>query len=353
MTESKRCEHRGKMLARMAIVGMFGLCLSTSATVSSDLISTETTVVMLRPDAMAGHAADAAPIAESNGFTVITRPVQLGNSGALTQARQSAPDVEIDEFSSERRGMIDAEDVLQASLLRSNGSEIVTVVPKKRAESWFTPESATPQPTTTANHETAIDAPRMTRDVLLADVMEAFAEGDYSGGLDLDLEYVFENLSESPDRFEALSAKLNDSFEAAPVMRPQYIGELHCLAEAIYFEARGEKAAGQQAVAEVIINRVKSDKFPDKICEVVAQGGNNKNKCQFSFNCDGLPESISEKDAYAEIRLLAFRAIQSEIKPVAGGATYFHATRVNPRWAGVFEKTAEIGSHVFYQERIN
>ena len=354
VTESKRCEHCEKMLAQIVVVGMSAFCLSASAAVSSDLISTETTVVMLRPDAMAGLAANAEPNVDGNDFAVITRPIQLGNSGSLTVAKQSVSDFGISELSLERLSIINAEEVLRAPRLLPSGSEIVAAVPKRRTESLFILDNAAPRSSTIANHETPADVPRMTRDTLLADALEAFAEGDYSG--DFDLEFAFDNLSEFPEGVEALVAKHDASFEAAPILpilRPQYFGELHCLAEAIYFEARGEKALGQQAVAEVIINRVKSDKFPDKICEVVTQGGSYKNKCQFSFNCDGLSEAISEKDAYAEVRMLAFRAMQGEIKPVAGGATYFHATWANPRWAGVFEKTAEIGSHVFYQERIN
>ena len=353
MTESKRCGHRGKMLAPMALMGMSAFCLSASAAVSGDLISTETTVVLLRPDVMASLAASAAPNVEGDGLAVITRPVQLGIPGSQTEAKQRVSDFEMDQLSLGEPSIIDAREVLQTPRLRPSEPEIVAAVPKRRPESLLISESAAPQPSTIANHEAAADMPRMTRDMLLADALEAFSEGDYSGDLDFDLEFAFNNLSEIPEGSEAFAAEHEVSFEAAPVLRPQYFAELHCLAEAIYFEARGEKAAGQQAVAEVIINRVKSDKFPDKICEVVTQGGNYKNKCQFSFNCDGLPEAISEKDAYAEVRMLAFRAMQGEIKPVAGGATHFHATWANPRWAGVFEKTAEIGSHVFYQERIN
>ena len=341
MTESKCCAHCGKMLAQAAFLGVSAFCLSTSATVSSELISAETTVVMLRPDAGTSFASGAAPYVDADVSVVFTRPIHSENLEASTEARQSGSVFETDEFSLAQSGSFNAEEILQAPRLQPRDSETVAFVLKKRSNSSFISKSASPKPLTIANHEAAA-VPRMTKDVLLAYALEEFAEGDYSGELDLDLELVFENLSESPD-----------GFEAAPVLRPQYFGELRCLAEAIYFEARGENAAGQQAVAEVIINRVNSDKFPDRICEVVTQGGSNKGKCQFSFNCDGLPESISEKDAYAEVRMLAFRVMQGEIKPVAGGATYFHATWANPRWAGIFEKTAEIGSHVFYQERIN
>ena len=341
MTESKCCEHRGKMLAQTAFLGVSAFCLSTSATVSSELVSAETTVVMLRTDEGASFASGAAPNVDTDVSFVFARPIHSENLGASAEARQSGFDFETNELSLAQSGIFNADEILLAPRLRPSGSETVAFVLKNRSNSSFISESASSKSSTIANPEAAA-VPRMTKDVLLAYALEEFAEGDYSGNLDLDLELVFANWSESPD-----------GFDAAPVLRPQYFGELHCLAEAIYFEARGENASGQQAVAEVIINRVNSDKFPDRICEVVTQGGSDKGKCQFSFNCDGLPESISEKDAYAEVRMLAFRAMQGEIKPVAGGATYFHATWANPRWAGIFEKTAEIGSHVFYQERIN
>lgn len=70
--------------------------------------------------------------------------------------------------------------------------------------------------------------------------------------------------------------------------RPADYGDLQCLAEAIYFEARGEGSRGWQAVAEVIQNRVESRDYPNTICGVVGQGAHRKNGCQFSFNCDGL-----------------------------------------------------------------
>lgn len=353
VTDSKRCVRRGKMFAPAALAGMSAFCLSASAAVASDSISMEPTVV-LRPDAMTGLVANATHGVESDDFVVITRPTQLGNSKLLTETKQNAPEIRMEELPPKRPGMIlYAGEVLKDPPLRPNVLEIVGTVPIKRTELLLALDAAVPQPTAIAIQEAAADVPRMTKDTLLADVLEAFAEGSDSGYSDINWEFASKDLSEAPDQFETWADVRVNSFEAAPVLRPNYFGELHCLAEAIYFEARGEKKVGQQAVAEVIINRVKSDKFPDKICEVVSQGGSYRDKCQFSFNCDGLPESISEKDAYAEVRMLAFRALQGEIKPVVGEATHFHATWANPRWASVFEKTAEIGRHVFYHEQVN
>ena len=137
----------------------------------------------------------------------------------------------------------------------------------------------------------------------------------------------------------------------APVHRPSDYGDVRCLAEAIYFEARGESRQGWQAVAEVILNRVESRSYPDTVCAVVSQGAPSKNQCQFSYNCDGLRETIAEREIFGEIRELAQRLLRGDVKPIAGGATHFHARSVRPRWSERFELTAVIGRHLFYQQR--
>jgi len=92
-----------------------------------------------------------------------------------------------------------------------------------------------------------------------------------------------------------------------------------CLSEALYFEARGESLKGQIAVAEVILNRVDSRKFPSSVCAVIRQGTGRKYACQFTYTCDGLPEHIRD------------------------------TTAVNPRWARVFQRTTRHGVHLFYK----
>src|SRR5688572_19337306 len=78
--------------------------------------------------------------------------------------------------------------------------------------------------------------------------------------------------------------------------------ELRCLAEGIYFEARGEPLRGQLAVGRVILNRVASDAYPNTICDVVYQNDHMRNRCQFSFACDGKPDTIAEYDSWYNIR---------------------------------------------------
>ena len=121
-----------------------------------------------------------------------------------------------------------------------------------------------------------------------------------------------------------------------------------CLAEALYFEARGEPALGQFAVAEVIINRAESDDFPDTICKVVNQGTGKKWRCQFTYTCDGLPETINDQAAWEMVGKVARLAMDGEAKELTSGALFYHTKAVNPNWAEVFFRTTTIGAHHFY-----
>lgn len=123
-----------------------------------------------------------------------------------------------------------------------------------------------------------------------------------------------------------------------------------CLAKALYFEARGESVKGQFAVAEVILNRVDSGKYPNSVCGVVNQGANRRNGCQFSFACDGRSDAIREKAAYARAAKIARLMLDGAPRELTGGATHFHTTAIRPRWAKRFPNTAKIGSHLFYRQ---
>lgn len=129
--------------------------------------------------------------------------------------------------------------------------------------------------------------------------------------------------------------------------------DLACLAEAMYFEARSENIAGKVAVAEVILNRRDSPLFPDTICEVVHQGYNpvspRLHRCQFSYYCDGKPETVGNKEEYESIRALAWGMLRGGTRPLTAGATYFHATYVKPSWARKMEEVRTVDTHVFYR----
>ena len=121
-----------------------------------------------------------------------------------------------------------------------------------------------------------------------------------------------------------------------------------CLTEALYFEARSETLEGQFAVGEVILNRVDSRKFPNSVCGVVTQGAHRLHACQFSYNCDGKAEYFSEARAYARSGKLAKLLLDGRARVLTDGATYYHTSAVNPSWSRSFTKTAQIGTHIFY-----
>lgn len=125
---------------------------------------------------------------------------------------------------------------------------------------------------------------------------------------------------------------------------------LTCLSEALYFEARGETVKGQFAVAEVIMNRVKSSRYPDTVCGVINQGTGRKFACQFTYTCDGRKEVITEKKTYERLRKIAKLMLSDMEKPLTNGATHYHTKSVNPKWSRAFPRTATIGYHHFYRE---
>ena len=123
-----------------------------------------------------------------------------------------------------------------------------------------------------------------------------------------------------------------------------------CLAEAIYFEARSESHDGQRAVAEVILNRVDAKRWPNSVCNVIAQGSHRRHKCQFSYNCDGQPEHITEPRAYALAVKLARDVMSSDQRPLTRGATHYHTVAVSPRWSRQLTRVVRIGTHLFYRD---
>jgi hypothetical protein len=127
--------------------------------------------------------------------------------------------------------------------------------------------------------------------------------------------------------------------------------ELDCLAQAIYFEARGEPHDGQLAVAQVVLNRAGSKHWPDTVCGVVYQNQNWRNRCQFSFACDGQPERIRDQASWRRSVAVAQQFAQGYVHENVGGATHYHANYVSPGWARAFSKIEQIGKHIFYRSR--
>jgi|TARA_R100000479_G_C6391450_1_gene205314 spore germination cell wall hydrolase CwlJ-like protein len=133
--------------------------------------------------------------------------------------------------------------------------------------------------------------------------------------------------------------------------------ELACMATAIYFEARGEPMVGQVAVAQVIMSRVNDERYPDTVCDVVKQGYYYswdktipiRDKCQFSFWCDGKPEKIKDEDAYFWATEVAQAVMVGTLYDTTQGATHYHAYYVQPSWSKKFTRTVRINDHIFYR----
>ena len=124
----------------------------------------------------------------------------------------------------------------------------------------------------------------------------------------------------------------------------------HCLALAIYYEARGETVRGQSAVAQVVMNRVFSRYYPGKVCAVVYQNAWRRNACQFSFACDGKRKVIGDQGAWSLAQHIAKLTLDGKIwEPDIGKATHYHAYWVHPWWVVTMHKLASHGVHTFYR----
>jgi len=126
--------------------------------------------------------------------------------------------------------------------------------------------------------------------------------------------------------------------------------EQKCLANAIYFEARGESLRGQAAVAQVVLNRVRNPTYPKTICGVVYQNQHLKNRCQFSFACDGKKDRVLSPKIYKTAEEIAMAVTAGKIfLPEVASSTHYYAQYVSPRWARSMEKMKKIGLHIFYR----
>ena len=139
--------------------------------------------------------------------------------------------------------------------------------------------------------------------------------------------------------------------------------QIECLAKNMYFEARNQGTAGILAVTAVVLNRVNDSRFPDTICGVVKQGPTRaswlnrskrypiKNRCQFSWYCDGKSDVPKNKELYNNLEGWATSILSGEIDfiDITDGATFYHADYVQPSWAKMKERTVKIENHIFYR----
>ena len=143
-----------------------------------------------------------------------------------------------------------------------------------------------------------------------------------------------------------------------------------CLAINIYHESRGEPFRGQVSVAHTVMNRVESQRYPNNACDVVHQGPITeswktkqfkdladservyfpvKNKCQFSWYCDGKEDKIVNEKSFLKAMKVALYVYSGKSKDPTNGATHYHATYVKPYWASHMKHQVTIGRHMFYK----
>ena len=219
--------------------------------------------------------------------------------------------------------------------------------------------------------------PKLTNDVLAAYVARQQALEKFDG---FDVEPVEAPLTEAmlmgyiaKQRNNALEAIETVDITDGPVLTAEVLSsyaskafvptvkkvkladdEKLCLTQAIYHEARGETREGQLAVANVIINRAMSKKYPSTICGVVFQNADKgRYKCQFTFACDGRSDMGRERSAWKRAENMAeqaFHDFQVGERPgvIPNGTLFYHTTAVAPKWSRTFRRVAAIGSHVFY-----
>ena len=143
--------------------------------------------------------------------------------------------------------------------------------------------------------------------------------------------------------------------------------EVTCLADNMYFEARNQSLAGMLAVSNVVMNRVADERYPDTICEVVQEGPTRpswkdknkfipvRNKCQFSWYCDGKSDEPSDIETYDAIYGMAEDMLYQNMPylDITDGATHYHADYITPSWAYTKTRTVEIEDHIFYRWEYN
>jgi spore germination cell wall hydrolase CwlJ-like protein len=150
----------------------------------------------------------------------------------------------------------------------------------------------------------------------------------------------------------------NISLGKSPAERLGLLGKLRakaekCLADAVYFEARGEPLRGQKAVAQVVMNRVFSGRYPRSVCGVVYQNAGHYLACQFTFACEGKNISrINDSLMWQQAKRIAAETLdgKSWLSDV-GPATHYHALWVHPQWVRSMAKLSKLGMHAFYRPR--
>jgi hypothetical protein len=164
-----------------------------------------------------------------------------------------------------------------------------------------------------------------------------------------------QNLGRDQARAFNIASPLEPINPAPPAFHAEWLSPLEldhatdCMATAIYYEAASESLAGQLAVAQVILNRLRHPRYPKTVCAVVHQGGERATGCQFTFICDGALSRPPDPARLQRARLVAQAALHGATSAQAGQATHYHTIWIVPLWAGALRKVAIIGNHVFYR----
>jgi spore germination cell wall hydrolase CwlJ-like protein len=124
---------------------------------------------------------------------------------------------------------------------------------------------------------------------------------------------------------------------------------IDCLTAAIYYEAATEPRAGQEAVAQVVLNRLRHPAFPKSVCGVVYEGVGTASACQFTFACDGSTSRRPIAALWENARQIADAALSGHVASQIGAATHYHAAYVSPYWRASLTQVGQIGNHIFYR----
>lgn len=145
---------------------------------------------------------------------------------------------------------------------------------------------------------------------------------------------------------------------------------IECLTTNIYFEARNQSLAGQMAIILVVLNRVKSEHYPNTECDVVLEGPTReswktkkdpslsdedriyypiRHRCQFSWYCDGVKDTVGNRERWEELKDIVEDFMKSDLYDFTEGSTHYHAFYVSPEWAEEKVLTTVIGDHIFYR----
>ncbi len=162
----------------------------------------------------------------------------------------------------------------------------------------------------------------------------------------------------SADEAYLTNAAIPNSKIVDPPARPFYMATVdpvdaglasRCLTQAVYYEAASEGLDGQRAVAQVVLNRVRDQRFPKTVCGVVFDGSGLRTGCQFSFTCDGSLERPPAPAAWSKAQAVADAALSGYVMKAIGHATHYHTIWVTPYWAPSLQKWGRLGSHIFYR----